>query len=94
MNKEDLIKNVTHQTNNPPQVVREILNYILADIAEELKNQGNCILPDFGQFKIKHIPARRAKLPNSEETIIVPCHNKVSFTSAKNMFNYKQRYGL
>jgi len=63
---------------------RAVLKQAQAIIERELENDGDrVILRQFGTFKRKNVPARKARNPKTGDMIDVPAKSVIKFSASK-----------
>jgi nucleoid DNA-binding protein len=79
----DLVNELEAQTNLNPDIIREMLGHLWANIAKRVGAAKNpVILKDVGTFKIVGRSARNRTTPNGK-VVYVPKHEKFQFHPAK-----------
>jgi nucleoid DNA-binding protein len=89
MKKTELIKAVSIDTGIGQKDVTRIFESIFVQISEDLKNENELIIKDFGTFKMKTRPERMGRNPKTGESILIPEKHIVKFTAYKNILNMK-----
>lgn len=92
MNKKDLINSIALKKNKTQAEVKAILDAVLSEISDCLLNGEDVVLPDFGTFKMKTIPAQRKYVPFLKKEVDVPEKSKVEFKQYSNIMLYSQKY--
>jgi len=83
MNFSDLIAAVSTDTGMAKEGVKTILEASIATLTEKAAAGEDAVLPGFGQFKVKDVPARQGRNPGTGAVIDIPASRKLSFTPAK-----------
>jgi DNA-binding protein HU-beta len=83
MNFSDLIAAVSTDTGMAKEGVKTILEASIARLTEKAAAGEDAVLPGFGQFKVKDVPARQGRNPGTGAAIDIPASRKLSFTPAK-----------
>ena len=77
--KKDLVKEVAARTGFDIASVKHILQTMFDAMSQGLAEDGNIEIRNFGIFKVKHTPARKARNPKTSEIIMVPPKRHISF---------------
>jgi len=87
MNKTELLsaifKGLPDGIDLPRKTLETIIRVMHDQIIKTLRIGHSVSLPGFGTFKVKSMPARKGRNPNTGEPIEIAAHRKVTFTSAK-----------
>jgi DNA-binding protein HU-beta len=83
MNFSDLIAAVSADTGMAKEGVKKILEASIATLAAKAAAGEDAVLPGFGQFKVKDVPARQGRNPATGAVIDIPASRKVTFAPAK-----------
>lgn len=83
MNFSDLIAAVSADTGMAKEGIKKILEASIATLAAKAAAGEDAVLPGFGQFKVKDVPARQGRNPATGEAIDIPASRKVTFAPAK-----------
>lgn len=83
MNFSDLIAVVSTDTGMAKEGVKTILEASIATLTEKAAAGEDAVLPGFGKFKVKDVPARQGRNPGTGAVIDIPASRKLSFTPAK-----------
>lgn len=86
------IEAVALRTGDCTGSVRHYVNAVLGVIGEAMKNNESVVLPDFGKFHVKRIPERHTVRRDTGEVVIIPEHDKVSFTPYCGITAYADKY--
>ncbi|ADY38196.1 histone family protein DNA-binding protein (plasmid) [Phocaeicola salanitronis DSM 18170] len=88
INKTDLIKIVAEKANQPTKEVAEIIDLFFKELSQNLRDKDVSI-KDFGTFKKRIVPPKKARNPATGETIYVPEKEAVKFRPSKNVLKMK-----
>jgi DNA-binding protein HU-beta len=83
MTFNELIASVSADTGMAKEGVKKILEASIATLAVRAAAGEDAVLPGFGQFKVKDVPARQGRHPSTGATMDIPASRKVAFTPAK-----------
>ena len=87
MNKTELLAAIFKGLPDDIDLSRKTLEAILRTMFDEITQTlhiGHPVsLPGFGTFKVKSMPARKGRNPNTGEAIDIPARRKITFTPAK-----------
>jgi DNA-binding protein HU-beta len=83
MTFNELIAHVSASTGMAKEGVKKILDASIAALAEKAAAGEDAVLPGYGQFKVKAMPARQGRNPSTGEPMDIPAARKVAFTPAK-----------
>lgn len=76
-----------------PETCKEVYLGILRVIAKNLRKDGYCLLPEFGEMYLKEKPAQlNHKHPTTGQNIPLPARKEVEFkpvSRVKDYFNFK-----
>ncbi|MFH1741947.1 MAG: HU family DNA-binding protein [bacterium] len=86
--KKDIVKEVAARTGFDLASVKEIVQTMFEAMCEGLSRDGNIEIRNFGIFKVKSTPERKARNPKTSEIITVPAKRHISFKPGQLM---KQR---
>lgn len=85
MNKTQLIKEVSNDTNCNRELCELIINSVLDNITCELSKGNNVNLSDFGIFAPKHRKKRVGRNPHTGEFIPIPARIMPVFKAGKGL---------
>ena len=85
MTFNELIAQVSANTGMAKEGVKRILDALIATLAEKAGAGEDAVLPGFGQFKVKDVPARQGRNPSTGVAMDIPASRKVAFTPAKGL---------
>jgi len=77
--KKDIVKEVAGRTGFDLASVKEIVQTMFDAMCEGLAKDGNIEIRNFGIFKVKSTPERKARNPKTSEIITVPAKRHISF---------------
>lgn len=83
--KKDLVKEVAARTGFDISSVKQIVQTMFDAMCDGLSRDGNIEIRNFGIFKVKHTPARKARNPKTSEIIMVPPKKHISFKPGQTM---------
>ena len=79
MTKTQLIKEVSKETGNPIEAVKEVVNAFLSKVAEVTLSEGKVVLSEFGVFK-KHVSKERiGRNPATGASLQIPSKTTIKF---------------
>ena len=89
MNRSDLVRHVSRQTQHSQAQIETLLDLILDEIATLLlSGDGTLTIRNFGRFEIRHRQGVTRRNPKTGEEIKVPSKRAVIFQPAK---SFKER---
>ena len=77
--KKDIVKEVAARTGFDLASVKDIVQTMFEAMCEGLARDGNIEIRNFGIFKVKSTPERKARNPKTSEIITVPAKRHISF---------------
>lgn len=77
--KKDIVKEVAAKTGFDMASVKDIVQTMFDAMCDGLARDGNIEIRNFGIFKVKRTPARKARNPKTSEIITVPAKRHISF---------------
>lgn len=77
--KKDIVKEVAARTGFDISSVKDIVQAVFDAMCDGLAQDGNIEIRNFGIFKVKSTPARKARNPKTSEIITVPAKKHISF---------------
>ena len=83
MNKEQLVKAIAAETNQPQSVVTKILTAMTETIVETVANGDKVTLVGFGSFEPRPRKERQGKNPQTGETLTIPATTVPVFSAGK-----------
>lgn len=83
--KKDIVKEVAARTGFDISSVKNIVQTMFDAMCEGLARDGNIEIRNFGIFKVKSTPARKARNPKTSEIITVPAKKHISFKPGQEM---------
>lgn len=85
MNKEELIKAVSEQSQLTKDNASKAVDAILSTITSSLKKGEAVNLIGFGSFKVSHRAARQGRNPQNGQPISIAATTVPSFTAGKSL---------
>lgn len=83
MTKSQLIREVSRETGNPIQAVKEVVDAFLKKTAEVTLSEGKVVLSEFGVFK-KHVSKERiGRNPSTGESLQIPSKTTIKFKASE-----------
>lgn len=92
MHKGDLIEQIAQAAEIDQTEARRALNLILSGITDELRREGQVVLPGFGIFRMAKRRARVGSNPQTHEKMEIPARKTVRFSAGnrlKSLINSK-----
>jgi integration host factor subunit beta len=83
--KKDLVKEVAARTGFDITSVKEIIQTMFDAMCDGLSQDGNIEIRNFGIFKVKETPPRKARNPKTSEMITVPAKKHIGFKPGQMM---------
>lgn len=83
--KKDIIAEVARRTGLDVQSVRRVAQSVFDCMCEGLGKDGEIEIRNFGMFRIKSTPERRARNPKRGEAITVPAKKHIHFKPGQQM---------
>ena len=83
MFKGDLVKKTAKQAGIDEKTANAAISTALTIVMEGLQAGEDVRLPGFGTFKVKEVPARKARNIRTGEEINVPAHKRITFKPSK-----------
>lgn len=83
--KKDIVKEVALRTGFDISSVKEIVQIMFDAMCDGLAKDGNIEIRNFGIFKVKKTPSRKARNPKTSEIIVVPEKKHISFKPGQMM---------
>jgi DNA-binding protein HU-beta len=83
MTFNELVAHVSTSTGMAREGVKKILDASIATLTEKAAAGEDSILPGFGQFKLREVPARQGRNPATGAVLDIPASRKVTFAPAK-----------
>lgn len=83
MNKTDLIKSISTRTDYTEKVCRNMVEALMAAMAEELDNGNGIVLQGFGSFSPWHQTERTGRNPRTGKTCTITPRISVKFKPGK-----------
>lgn len=83
MTKSQLIREVSRETGNPIQAVKEVVDAFLKKTAEVTLSEGKVVLSEFGVFK-KHVSKERiGRNPSTNTPMQIPSKTTIKFKASE-----------
>jgi DNA-binding protein HU-beta len=79
MTKSDFIAKVSSKASVEKDVTKEMMNFFVSVLIEELQKGESIQLLGFGTFNVNHKPERIGNHPNTGEKMVIPASRSVSF---------------
>ncbi len=77
--KKDIVKEVADRTGFDISQVKDVVQTMFDAMCDGLARDGNIEIRNFGIFKVKTTPSRKARNPKTSEIISVPEKKHISF---------------
>lgn len=84
--KIDLVQIIAERANVSQPKTKEIIQWTFDAIIDAIVLEGRIELRNFGVFEVKTRKERQARNPNTNEPLVVPCRNVVTFRPGKEMW--------
>ena len=85
MNKAELVEEVANQTGLTRNVSREAVDAIISAITDSLAREEKVTLVGFGTFQVTERKTRKARNPQTGETIQIPTEKVPKFKPGKSL---------
>ncbi len=85
MTKRELIRQIAMELNIDQVTARKIVQRTLDSVLQAVAENGRFELRNFGVFEVKRRAARKARNPKTNEEVLVPAKNVLSFQPGKNV---------
>ena len=85
MNKNELIKEISKESNLSQKEAREALTVIAKLIKETLKNGENVKISGFGKFEVRERKERVTTNPQTRQRLVIPATKVTSFKAGKEL---------
>lgn len=85
MNKMDLTRAVAGKVGMSLTDTKAVLNVVLEEIIEGMKNDGKVALTGFGSFEVRERAERTGRNPQTGEEIVIPAVKAPKFKAGKSM---------
>lgn len=83
MNKSELITAIAERTEMTKKDTEKFVNAFVETVTEALVDGDKVQLVGFGTFDTTQIAERNGRNPKTEESIIIPAHNRPKFKAGK-----------
>ena len=88
----EIVKEIAKKTGKPLTEVSEIVDAFLCGLSDTLNEKVAVTIRDFGSFRISQRSERTGRNPRTDETVVVPAKEVVTFKPAKRINLYSQIY--
>jgi DNA-binding protein HU-beta len=85
MTKSDLIERLAGKADLTRPRAEELLDFLLNDVTEALKNGEKVNISGFGTFTVSNRKARTGRNPKSGEPIEIPASRSAKFKAGKTL---------
>ncbi len=85
MTKKEIVKQISQRAKLTQLKTKQIVQWTFEAIIDTLATEGRIELRNFGIFEVKRRKARKARNPKTDEKVIVPEKNVVTFQPGKRM---------
>lgn len=85
MTKREIVRQVSEELNVDQIATQKVVQRCLDLIVEQLITEGRIELRNFGVFEVKRRAARKARNPKTNQEVIVPPRNTITFQAGKNV---------
>lgn len=85
MNKGELAEAVAEATDSTRAEAGRAVDAVLGAIRSELESGGKVSLAGFGNFEVRHRPARTARNPQTGEAVAVAARKAPAFKPSKTL---------
>ena len=89
--KQDLVDRISDQLGCRKLDTRKIMQRFLEEITEELSRRNRLEVREFGVFEIKHRAPRKARNPQTGDTVDVPAREVVLFKPGRKLKELAER---
>lgn len=83
MKQQVLVSHIAANAELSKKAATAALTAFGAATIEALNTTGEITLPGIGKLKVKDVPERQGRNPQTGEAVTIPAHRKVSFVVAK-----------
>ena len=83
INKDALVSAVSMKTELSKEDVEAVLDALMEQVTEQLRQDNKITLTGFGTFKLSHRAAREGINPQTKEKIQIPAMKVPKFTAGK-----------
>ncbi len=83
LNKKLLTDRIAEEFDKTKKESGEIVNFVLDEFTEMLKEGGTVEMSGFGKFEVRHRPERPGINPATKERITIKASNTPAFRAAK-----------
>jgi len=85
LTKRELMRQIAMELNIDQVTARKIVQRTLDAVLQAVAESGRFELRNFGVFEVKRRAARKARNPKTNEEVLVPAKNVLSFQPGKNV---------
>jgi nucleoid DNA-binding protein len=85
MNRNNLIDQIAETTGSSKQDAEQIVDAVLGQIAEALRNGEKVELRGFGSFQVRGKKERQGRNPRTGETMTIPAKKVAVFKPSKDL---------
>lgn len=85
MKRQDIIKEISRATGVKPKIAADVIERFISVVKESLSHGDDVQLRGFGTFCRVSRKARKARIINAGQEIVVPAHDTVKFKPAKEL---------
>ncbi|MBN8217717.1 MAG: HU family DNA-binding protein [Spirochaetes bacterium] len=79
MHQRDLVRDLAREAGLPQSQIKACLDAFLEGLSQELQNDRDVEIPDFGRFHLVDQGERRVKPPGHAEALTVPARKRLAF---------------
>jgi DNA-binding protein HU-beta len=83
MNTSELIEKVAAEAGLEKAQARKAIDALVSTVTAVTKGGDHVAVTGFGQFKVKHAPARQGRNPSTGDVIEIAASNKLAFIPSK-----------
>ncbi len=93
MNRTQLIAAVAERAGISKSESGKMINAVLGVISDNLtEGDGDLMIPDFGHFSLRTVPAHEGFNPATKEKILIEERTKVVFKASENIEYYSRKH--
>lgn len=85
MTQGEVVRHLAERTGLKREQVKELFDELADLAADEVRANGEFILPGFGKLVLSKRPAREGRNPQTGETIKIPAKTTLKFRLAKSV---------
>ena len=94
LTKRQIIRQIANDLGISQALAQKLVQRTLESIIETVVEQGRIELRNFGVFQIKARAARQARNPRTNEPVLVPPRNAITFQPSKNFVRRTDRLNI